>query len=367
MKRTALLLCSFILFSAFACAAEVNTTGKLFLFPVGARSLAMGGCGTLLGEAYGGLYNPAAQALSSDLSASVYANPYPYFVLGHDFVAITASSHNEFGYIGFSYLSRKGINDTDYPPEEATAFVIAGKPSRKVNLSIGIGFKILATRSVHFVPLNQSTTKTHKMAFDFGVTYHSLLPQLAFSQKRMFTPENPIGRKSDFLRGLSFGIAFQNIGGKVEFENEIYIEMLPQLFRADILWGVVERRHWNLYAAGEVQKLLVKLNESSGYTGATEAFFQGWGSSEREGTWTSRLGFELNILQYFSSRIGWAVDDNPRRAFTTAGFGMGLKWLRFNTAWEHEPGSDCPLSRELRYGLTANLSYEQLRGWMGNY
>jgi hypothetical protein len=70
---------------AVSWAADIQTAGKMFLLGVGARSEGLGGSGTLLGEAAGGLLNPAAQTLTGDLAGSLYSSPRPYFTRGYDF------------------------------------------------------------------------------------------------------------------------------------------------------------------------------------------------------------------------------------------------------------------------------------------
>lgn len=364
MKKCAPLLLVLVIASCPTQGSDINTAGRLFLFSTGARSVGMGGCGTLLGEAYSGLYNPAAQALTSDLSGAVYINPHPFYGPTFDFLTITAGARTEFGYVGFSYISRQGTEGTNYPPEEASALVLAGRPSRKLKLTIGAAFKILATHKANFVALNQTFSQTYKMAFDLGVTYAGLLSQATLGKPRLDEYDLRAKYGRPFSRGFSLGLAFQNLGGRIEYDYAIDIEMLPQTFRADLLWGVFEGRCWDLRAAGQLQKLLVARNVGGGYRKATDAFFQAWGGGSREGGWTSRLGFELSLFGLASARLGWSVDHGGHRSFTHGGLGLGPEWARANIAWMHESGLHYELTDELRYDLSANVSYEQIRGWM---
>jgi hypothetical protein len=346
-----------------APASEINTAGKLFLIEPGARSVGIGGAGTLLGESTTGLYNPAAQVLCPDLSGSVFTNPHPYFTGTYGYLAISVVGHTEFGYIGFSYLTRDGVDGTSLPPEEASALMLAGRPSRKLNLAVGFAFKILATQKANFAALNQSLSKAYKMAFDFGLVYHNLLPKLTFGKAKFRNFDLRKKYALPFSRGISFGATFQNLGGAVDFEEAIDIEMLPQLFRGDLLWGIYENRYWDLRAAGQIQKLLVERSEAGGYKDATYAFFHAWGGGELEGTWTSRLGFELGLLGLLSGRVGWSVEHKDHRSFTYYGLGLGPEWLRINIARQYEPGQDYDLGDELRFDVAVNLGYDQLRGW----
>ena len=367
MKRLTITLLILSGIVGLSYGSDINPAGKVFLLSPGARALGMGSCGTLLGESYGGLYNPAAQALASDLSGAIYVNPSPYFVSGFDFLTITAGAHTEFGYIGFSYLSRDGVEGTNLPPEEASSLVLAGRPVKERNFAIGIALKILASHKANFIALNQSLSKSYKMAFDLGAIYAGILPQITFGKPEPEEdgPRARYGRP--FPRGIAIGLAFQNLGGKIEYDYAIDVEMLPQLFRADLLWGIYEGRLWDLRAAGQLYKLLVARNANGGYKGATDAFTSAWGGGSDEGGWISKMGFELSVLSLTSVRLGWSVDHGDHRSYTHAGLGLGPEWLRANVAWEHEPGSDYSLNRELRYDAIINVTYEKVRGWMKQY
>ena len=367
MKRLTFILLILSGISGLSCGSDVDPAGKVFLLPSGARSLGMGGCGTLLGESYGGLYNPAAQALTSDLSGAVYLNPSPYFISGFDFLTLAAGAHTEFGYIGFSYLSRDGVAGSNLPPEEASSLVLAGRPVKERNFAVGVAMKILASRKANFVSLNQSLSKSYKMAFDLGAVYAGILPQITFgkSEPEENDPRAKYGRP--FPRGIAVGLAFQNLGGRINYDYAIDVEMLPQLFRADLLWGIYEGRLWDLRVAGQLNKLLVARNAAGGYKSATDAFTSACGGGSDEGGWTSRMGLELSVLSLASARLGWSVLYGEHCSYTHAGLGLGPEWLRANIAWEHQPGSDYRLSRELRYDLTVNVSYERVRGWTKQY
>lgn len=343
-------------------ASNVQTAGKLFLLGAGARSDGLGGCGTLLGEATSGLFNPAAQTLTEDLSGTVFSNPRPYFWKGYDFLVLTAAARTEFGYIGASYLSRRGVDGSNYPPEEGSSLVLAGRPWR--GLALGVALKILSTQKANFVPLNEIGAKTYKTAFDLGVLYAGLMPQVTLGK----APEDVPGLRAKygraFRRGLSIGMAFQNLGGRVEYDYAIDIEMLPQTFRADLLWAAYENDWCTVRVVGEAQKLLVERNDASGYENATNALFSAWGSSDREGGWTTRWGIEVSAFGLISGRIGWSADHGESRSFNHVGLGLGPEWLRANFAWVRKPGSDYSWNDGLRLDASANVSYEQVRGWM---
>jgi hypothetical protein len=159
-------------------------------------------------------------------------------------------------------------------------------------------------------------------------------------------------------------LAFQNLGGRVKFENSINIEMLPQTFRADLLWLSFENQWCTVLAVCELQKLLAKRNLNGGYESATTAFFGAWGGGGREGGWTSRLGFEFNAYGLLSARIGWSVDHGESRSFNHVGWGLGPEWLRANLALLHEPGSDFSWWDGLRLDVGAHLNFDQVRSWM---
>jgi hypothetical protein len=281
---------------------------------------------------------------------------------GYDFLVITASARTEFGYIGASYLLRHGVEGGARPPEEGSALVLAGKPWR--NLALGLGLKILTAQKANFIPINETGSKTYKMAFDLGALYSGLFPETTLGA----APELADNFRARFARstrrGISVGLAFQNLGGRVEFQDAIDIEMLPQTFRADLFWLGFENDWCTLAVVGEWQKLLVKRNENGGYETATTAFFNAWGSSSREGGWTSRLGFEASGFGLISARIGWSANHGENRAFNHAGVGLGPEWLRANIAWVHEPGSDFSWWDGLRLDASAHLSFDQVRGWM---
>jgi hypothetical protein len=322
----------------------------------------MGGCGALLGEAAGGLMNPAAQTLTGDLAGMIYSCPRPYFIRGFDLLIITAGARTEFGYIGASYMARHGVEGSDRPPEEGSALVMAGKPWR--NLSLGLGLKILTAQKANFIPINESGSKTYKMAFDLGVLYTGLFPETTLSSAHEQTDNLRARFARPRPRGISLGLAFQNLGGRVEFENAIDIEMLPQTFRADLYWLGFENDWCTISAAAELQKLLVERNQSGGYESATTAFFNAWGSSSLEGGWTSRMGFEICAFGLMSARIGWSVDHGESRSFNHVGLGLGPEWLRANLALLHEPGSDFSWWDSFRLDAAAHLSFDQVRGWM---
>ncbi len=370
MKKPLVILFS-ILLSLPAWSYDINTAGKILVLETGARSLGMGGCGTLLGDASGGLYNPAAQALTADLNGSAYLNPHPHSGPNYDYFNVIFGAHSEFGYLGFSYYFRQGIEGTDYPDEEGSALIIAGKPSRRVDLSLGLAFKILTTSKAGFTPLNESWSKSYKMAFDFGAVYSNLFPQITIGKPeiRKRDPRFRFGRP--FSRGIAVGLAFQNLGGRIEYDYSPDYEMLPQTFRSDILWGVYEGRIWDFRVAAQLQKLLVSRKKSDdpdhplgGYNKATDALFQAWGGGDHEGGWTSRLGFEANLYCLFSGRVGWSVDHKAHRSFIYTGIGLGPEWARLNVVREYEPGSDVDFIDELRFDLTASISYQKFRNWV---
>jgi hypothetical protein len=239
---------------------------------------------------------------------------------------------------------------------------MAGKPWR--NLALGLGLKILTAQKANFMPINETGSKTYKMTVDLGAVYSGLLPKTTFGRSR----EQTDNVRARFARptkpGLALGLAFQNLGGRVDFQNAIDIEMLPQTFRADLYWLCFENQWCTVAAVGELQKLLVKRNLNGGYETATTAFFGAWGGGSREGGWTSRLGFEFNAYGLLSARIGWSVDHGESRSFNHVGLGLGPEWLRANFAWVHEPGSAFGWRNGLRLDASAHLSYEQIRGWM---
>ncbi|MCX6639673.1 MAG: hypothetical protein NTW14_04215 [bacterium] len=342
----------------------INTTGQLFLIEPGARSMGMGGCGTLLGEATGGLYNPAAQALIADVAGTIFSNPHPYYSSNFAFLSLTAAARTEFGYFGASYLSRKGVDGSLYPPEEASALVLAGRPSKRIPLALGFALKILTTQKANFIPINQSPASTYKMAFDLGAVYNGLFPKWTIGQADLEDHDLRMKFGCKFQRGLSFGLAFQNLGGRVKFEQALDPEMLPQTFRADILWGTFESRYGDVKVAGQLQKLLVSRNEQGGYASATTSFFQAWGGGDRQGGWTSRLGVEISALGLISGRIGWSIDHKDHRSYQYRGIGLGPEWLRINAAWVRESVRDVSLEYQSRYDVSANVSFEQMRRWL---
>ncbi|TKJ40811.1 hypothetical protein CEE37_07555 [candidate division LCP-89 bacterium B3_LCP] len=348
-------------------AMEINPAGRLLLLNTGARAIGMGGCGTLVGESYSGLYNPAAQMLSSNISGSVFINSYPYFAPGYDYLAITAAGKTEFGHIGFSYLSRKGIDGSDLPPEEISSLVLSGRVHKKLNLTYGFGIKILATHKANFIPVNQAFTRTYKMAFDLGLVYYRILPGSTIGNPRYKDSDLKTKFGNPFPRGFTVAVAFQNMGGKVEFEQSIDIEMLPQAFRADFMWGAFESRWLDLRAVAQAQKLLVERNELGGYKTATEAFFQAWSGKSNEGAWVSRAGIELSVFGLISGRIGWSRDHKERSDYVYHGVGIGPEWLRLGAARQHQPGTDLQMKYETRYDLTVNINYERIRGWFSKY
>jgi hypothetical protein len=342
---------------------SINTAGKLFLLGYSARSDGMGGCGALTGDPTNGLLNPAGQAFMGDVGGTVYSNPRPYFQRGYGFLVLNAAAHTEFGFISVNYLNRKGEEDTSYPPEEASVLILAGKPWK--NLAVGMGWKILSIRNLTpFTPLNETGSKTYKMAFDVGAAYTGLFPgstpgkfdEEAQNQRLKF------GRL--FPRGVTVGIAFQNLGGRVEYDNSTQVEMLPQLFRADLLWGAYQTRWWDLRLACGVEKLLVARNSAGGYKKAGDALFTAWEGGGSEGQWISRFGIEAGIMTLISLRMGWSQEYGTGRFFHHLGFGMGPEWLRANLAWVHEPASAWTWMNGLRMDAAVNVGFDQLRGWL---
>jgi hypothetical protein len=370
-KTTGLLL--ILLFAGSLQSAEINTAGKIFLLETGARSLYLAGCGTLLGEAVSGLYNPAAQVFTPDVTGSVYLNPRPKIGYNHDFWAVSFGAHSEFGALGFYYLTRDGLEDSFYPPEEASALILAGKPSKKINLTLGLALKILITQPQRtaFIPLDQPISKTYKMAFDLGAAFKGILPKASFGNNRYDPSDIRIAPENQFTQGFSVALTLQNMGGSVEYENSIEKLMLPQTFRADLLWGGYHDRRFDVIIAIQVQKLLVSRKKSSnpeyeagGYNSATDALFNAWGGGDLEGGWTARLGGEVSAFDRISAGIGWSKDYKTRRSFIYTGIGLGTEWLRLYVTREHEPDGDADLADELRWELSVRLSYRQIRDWI---
>ncbi|MBU0517816.1 MAG: hypothetical protein ABH878_02085, partial [bacterium] len=302
MRR--LLLIAFLI-SCFAVvsvqAVEINPAGKIYLLDTSARILGMGGCGSLIGDASSGLYNPAAQNINPDAAGSLYWNPDPAFGFNHDFVAVSLAASSEFGHIAFSYLVRDGLEDSYYPPEEATSFVIAGRPSKKLNLHLGLGFKILVTepQQVPFTPINDQNTKAYKMGFDLGAVYSGLFPETTSGG---IDPLRNRWRSRFGLpaeRGISVGAAFLNLGGEVDYENTVVDAPLPQTFRGDLLWNAYADAVYGLKVALQFQKMLVGRKKSDnpempgGYYKASDAIFNAWGGGSYEGPWTTRFGVEM--------------------------------------------------------------------------
>ncbi|MFH1862576.1 MAG: hypothetical protein ABH878_07150 [bacterium] len=345
-----------------ALGAEINTAGKLFLLNPGARASGLGGGSALLGEAFSGLYNPASLTRISDLAGGIYYHSKPYYVTGYEYVVFSAAARTEFGCLAMNYLTRDGVESTNLPPEEAAAFLMAGSPLKR--LSLGVGFKILTSKKANFVAVNEAPGNTYKMAFDLGAAYYGLLPQATFGKPLISEDDLRRTLGGPFPRGFSFALAIQNLGGRVKYDYSIDIEMLPQTFRADWLWGIYEDRWLSCIAVGELEKLLVSRNRNGGYNAATDAIFQAWGGGEMEGGWTSRLGFELDALCFFAVRLGWSVEHKEHRSFTHFGIGLGPQWLRASVAWVRQPGSDAKWRDGARYDLTANVTFERVQRWM---
>ncbi len=366
MMRNRLIYLFLLVLAAKAAALEIDTAGKLFLLGAGARSDGLGGCGTLLGEAYGGLFNPAAQVLIEDLAGTVYSNPQPYFQHGYDFLVLSASARTEFGCLGANYLSRNGVEGSAYPPEEASALVLSGNPWKK--LSLGVGFKILTSQKAnYFVPVNETGSSSYKMGFDLGVVYSRLLPQTTLGRAERWEEPVRLPFARSFVPGLALGLSLQNLGGKVEYNYALDFEMLPQTFRADLLWGAYRSKWVTVRCAGQLEKLLVARNENGGYEKATETLLTAWGGGENEGGWTSRLGMEATFFHLASARWGWSVDHGSHRSFTHVGLGAGPEWLCANFAWVREPGTGSSWRQSLRLDVTANVTFEQVQGWMGRH
>ncbi len=373
MKNKTIVVLLILLSAGRARGAEMNPAGKIFLLEPGARSLYLAGCGTLTGEAVSGLYNPAAQMFTPDVTGSVYLNPRPKVGYNHDFWAVSFGAHSEFGALGFYYLTRDGLEDSFYPPEEASALILAGKPSKKINLALGLALKILITQPQRtaFIPLDQPISRTYKMAFDIGAALQGILPRASFGNERYDPSDIRIAPESHFPRGFSAALTLQNLGGSVEYENSLEKLMLPQTFRADLLWGGYHDRRLDVVLAVQVQKLLVSRKKSSnpeyeagGYNSATDALFNAWGGGSLEGGWTARLGGEITAFKRISAGVGWSKDYKSRRSFIYTGIGLGPEWLRLYVSREHEPGGDADFADELRWELSARLSYRQLRDWI---
>jgi hypothetical protein len=257
------------------------------------------------------------------------------------------------------------VEGTARPPEDATGLTLAGRAWK--NLAVGVSLKILvAQKANYFIPLNESATKTYKVAFDAGVCYSGLLPWTMGGFNQEAVDENRFRRDygRPFIPGISLGLSFQNLGGKVEFNYVPYQEILPQTFRADLLWGAYAGSWWDLRVACQLQKLLVANNSTGGYQSATSSFFSAWGGGANEGGWTSRLGIESTAFCLLSVRMGWSVDHGASRSFTHAGLGTGPEWLRANFALLHEPGTIFTWMDGFRFDVTTNLKYSMIRRWM---
>lgn len=361
-----------LLLTSGAHAADINTAGKILLLDPGAHSLGLAGCGTFLGEASSGLYNPAALDLAPDVTGSIYLNPHPAFGPNYDFMAVSAGARSEFGYIGFSYLIRKGVEGTEYPDEEASALIFSGKPSQKLNLLWGIAFKILNTRKANFIPLNESWSNTYKMAFDLGLVYAGLFPHwtLGTDRENGWNDAN-LKLKNPSRRGVTLGIAFQNLGGGIKYDYALDVDMLPQTFRADLLWEIYRNRIWKARLVGQLQKLLVARKKSTdpqyeagGYNSASDAFFNAWGGGALQGGWTSRLGGEISGFGLICARLGWSKEYHDGYAFHYYGLGLGPEWLRANVAWEHFDGGTVEFTDELRYDISVRSNFKRIRDWI---
>lgn len=364
MKRAVFLLSAwFSVQAAVGTEYSINTAGKLFLLGYSSRSDGMGGCGALTGDPSSGLFNPAAQAFMGDVGGTVYSNPRPYFQGGYSFLVLNAAAHTEFGYISVNYLNRKGDEGSTYPPEEASALILAGKPWQ--GLALGLGVKILSIKNrFPFTPLNETETKTYKTAFDVGAAYSGLLPSatLGKSDEEELNQRLKFGRP--FPRGIVVGIALQNLGGSVEYDHSTQVEMLPQQLRADLLWGVYRTRWWDLRLACEAVKLLVARNSAGGYKKSSDALFTAWEGGDDEGQWISKFGIEAGVMTLISLRMGWSQEYGTGRFYHHLGLGMGPEWLRANLAWVHEPASAWTWMNGLRMDAAVNVGFDQLRGWL---
>jgi len=366
----ALACCSFLITVKAQDAINIVTTAVPFLrISPDARAGGMGDAGIALSpdanasfwdqgkipfsstpDAIGVTYTPWLKDIAQDVYMISLAG---YHKLDDDQAFSAGIRYFNLGQIQFTDASGNYLN-TGRPHE----FAIDLGYSRKISNTLGIG---VALRYINSSLANGLSTN--------GITYkagNTIAADLSIYGDN----------RSDDGSGLTYGLAFSNLGGKIGYtDNAETKDYIPANLGAGLAytWAYQEEHKFTL--AVDVNKLLVPAppvynpDDTTGFDQElndyhTQSVFSSWFKSFSNSAYAASLGAEYTYNDQFSLRAGYYKESKQAgdRSFFTAGVGFKYQVFNFNFSYLAPSGNGVtrnPLSNTLRFGVVFDLAPQQ--------
>jgi type IX secretion system protein PorV len=295
-------------------------------------------------DAVGLTYTPWLKDIASDVYLVTLSG---YHKLDEDQAFSASLRYFNLGTIQFTDFNG-GLQGTGRPHE----FAFDLGYSRKVSNTLGIG---VALRYINSALANGAVNNS-------GVVYKA---GNAVAADLSLYGNNT----TDDGAGLTYGIAFSNLGSKIGYTNNAQSkDYIPANLGAGIgyTWVFQEQNKFTL--ALDVDKLLVPslpdTSQQSIDDYHTQSVFTSWFKSFNDNAYSASLGAEYNYNDQFALRAGYYKETKEmgNRSFFTAGVGLTYNVFQFNFSYLAPSGSGItrnPLSNTLRFGVIFNLSAQE--------
>ncbi|MFQ6091955.1 MAG: PorV/PorQ family protein [bacterium] len=161
----------------------------------------------------------------------------------------------------------------------------------------------------------------------------------------------------DFLmRGLSLGVALQNMGPSIAYIDVEQADPLPQNLKMGFAYQIFESEYNSLKLSADFSKMLVKKEKDKAdpfYKALITSWFDRPLKTEIDEV-IENVGFEYWYGSWVSLRAGFFRDTyfNTGEGKPYMTFGAGLKYSMFQFDAAYVPASETPLADNTRFSLT---------------
>jgi type IX secretion system protein PorV len=321
MKKIQLIIVIILLCFNFSFGQK--STARFLLYQPSARSSAMAGAGSIIhNDAFGTYYNPATLPFAPKINiVGSFQKPIPYFGnIAHSYIAASYKLDSINTIAASANLYWPGAQVWS----DATAWELGGIKSElnwqgrisyankiKENISVGVSLAYLTQNLVpDNVNVGAESRESVGNAFmvDFGVVVKNIYEN---STTHINDSKNQSGNKSK-NSGISIGLAARNLGPDVTQINKDQGDPLPGQFIIGILWSAFQSQKMDIDFVLDIEKQIAE-SSSADYV---------------------RFGSEINILNYFYLRGGYALDTfGIKNSFATVGVGVKYKFVSIDIAY----------------------------------
>ncbi|MCD4817697.1 MAG: PorV/PorQ family protein [Candidatus Cloacimonetes bacterium] len=290
-----------IIFMAFTVtlSAVSNAAPIFLLIEPGSRPGAMGSAYVaMVDDAFAGYWNTGAMAFNRKVQFALMHSNWFGDVMGINDMYIEYLAWNEY----FEDIGNVGANATfmTYGSQDMTdedglkigtftsyelAIALSYAYQMNQNLGLGVNFKfIYSDLAPEGTGETEHSTKGQGMSFAFDFGYL---------------------QKNFFVRNLSFGVNFQNIGPNITYINKSQADPLPLNLRAGFSYRIIDTQYSKFAINGDMSKVLA--NEDDLFTRMITA----WHDDPIKYEWeeiVKCIGAEYIYLDLLSIRSGYYLD-----------------------------------------------------------